>query len=118
MNEAAVSHVAAVTENFVDAGGSLAPATINRYVLSKQSALRLLQKLSTDDSFRAEYMANPRETLLGIGVSSSELPSTMPALEALAGKAAFAQSLAQVEANLANVHACLIPPHVRLLNNP
>ena len=83
-------------------------------VLSKPHAVALLQKLSTDDKFRASYMANPREALLGLGVPANSLPKSMPALTTLADKKSFAQGLEQVAADAADCHACLIPPHVRM----
>ena len=83
-------------------------------VLPKAQAVALLQKLSTDDKFRASYLANPRDALLGLGISPDLLPKTMPALSTLASKAAFQQALAQVSSGDADCYGCQVPPHVRL----
>ena len=109
MIEGAVSQEAVAKKNLSVAA--------NRYVLNKRSAVTLLEKLSSDDAFRASYMANPRDALLGIGVSASELPENMRALDALADKPVFAAALQEVEADLAAVYSCLRPPTVRFNAN-
>ena len=83
-------------------------------VLSKPHAVALLQKLSTDDKFRASYMANPLKALKSIGVPANELPKSMPALTTLADKLVFAHAFAQVQADQAEVTSCLHPPTIRL----
>jgi putative modified peptide len=83
-------------------------------VLPKAQAVALLQKLSTDDQFRASYMANPLKALESIGVPTNDLPKSMPALTTLADKLVFAHAFAQVEANQAEVTCCLHPPTIKL----
>ena len=83
-------------------------------VLDKPHAAVLLQKLSTDDKFRASYMANPRKALIGLGVPANGLPKSMPALTTLADKLVFAHALAHVQADLAEVTSCLHPPTVKM----
>jgi len=83
-------------------------------VLSKPHAITLLQKLSTDDKFRKAYAANPRDTLLGLGVPENCLPKSMAPLTTLADKKAFEEGLTQVKADAADCHTCLIPPHVQM----
>ena len=83
-------------------------------ILPKAQAVALLQKLSTDDKFRASYQANPRDALLGIGISADLLPKTMSAVTTLASKAAFQHALALVDSNDADCYGCQVPPHVRL----
>lgn len=82
--------------------------------LDKAHAVALLQKLSTDDAFRAAYMANPRDALLGLGVQSHSLPASMAPLTTLADKLVFAHALAQVQADLAECHSCLRPPTIQM----
>lgn len=86
----------------------------NDTVLSKAQAITLLQKLSSDDAFRASYQADPRSTLIGIGVPADQLPPRMSAIATLADKSVFTVALAQVSADLADVHACQIVPTVRM----
>ena len=83
-------------------------------VLSKPHAIALLKKLSTDDQFRASYMANPLNALKSIGVSANDLPNSMPPLTTLADKLVFAHAFAQLEANQAEVTCCLHPPTIKL----
>lgn len=83
-------------------------------VLGKPHAVALLQKLSTDDQFRASYQANPRQALVGLGVPADQLPASMPPLTTLADKLVFAHALAQVQADQADVCSCQHPPTVRM----
>jgi len=86
-------------------------------VLDKPHAVALLQKLSTDDKFRADYMANPRGALLAVGVPANTVSSfpdkAMAPMKTLADKSVFAAALAQVQADLADVCACQKPPQIR-----
>lgn len=86
----------------------------NDTVLSKAQASALLQKLSSDDAFRASYQANPLAALISIGVPTNQLPANMAAISSLADKSVFANALAQVQADLANVCACLQPPKIQI----
>jgi putative modified peptide len=86
----------------------------NDNVLSKAQAVALLRKLSSDDAFRASYQADPRAALIGLGVAAGGLPPTMAAIATLADKSVFVMALAQVNADLADVHACLVVPTVRI----
>jgi|KBSSwiStaDraftv2_1062776.scaffolds.fasta_scaffold458483_2 putative modified peptide len=85
----------------------------NDTVIPKAQAVALLQKLSTDDAFRAAYKANPRDVLIDLGVHASALSASMAPLTTLADKLVFAHALAQVQADLAECHSCLRPPTVQ-----
>lgn len=86
-------------------------------MLSKEMALGLLQRLSADDAFRADYEKSPASALQAAGLPS-ELIKGLPAENLAAGrllpKQDFAKSLEQVRANAANVFLCLHPPSIRL----
>lgn len=113
MNEAAAFQQQVMTEDFGSVGRVESLPDANRNILTKRSAVALLEKLSTDSAFRVTYMANPREVLRGIGVSENELPDRMPALEKLADMAVFEAALTEVRQELASVHSCQNPPTVR-----
>jgi len=83
-------------------------------VLDKPHAVALLQKLSTDDKFRASYQANPRDALAGLGIPTDKLPANTPPLTTLADKLVFAHAFAQVQADQADVCSCQHPPTVRM----
>ncbi|MBL0162285.1 MAG: NHLP-related RiPP peptide [Xanthomonadales bacterium] len=86
-------------------------------MLSKDQAIALLQKLSTDDAFRASYEKSPGEALLAAGISAEvikSLPRENLAPHKLNSKEAFAASLQQVRSESANVHLCLRVPTVKL----
>lgn len=88
--------------------------------LSKEQALDLLQKLSTDDNFRASYEKSPAAALGAAGISSKlleALPAASLASGKLLPKEAFAKSLAQVKNDAADVFLCLRPPSVQLRSN-
>lgn len=86
----------------------------NDTVLSKAQAIALLQKLSSDDAFRSSYQANPLAALIGMGVPANQLPANMAPIAALADKSVFANALAHVQADLANVCACQQPPKIQI----
>lgn len=85
--------------------------------LTKEQAMNLLQKLSTDDDFRASYEKSPATALAAAGISSKMLDA-LPAASLVSGtllpKEAFAMSLEQVKSEVADVCLCLQPPSVRL----
>jgi len=87
-------------------------------VLTKPHAVALLQKLSTDDKFRASYAANAGKALLKLGVPQATVNSMPPGhsakLGTLADKSAFAAALAQLKSGHADVCVCFHPPTVRL----
>ena len=83
-------------------------------ILAKAQAVALLQKLSTDDQFRASYLANPRAALTSAGIPGNvvnEVPQGP--LNKLADKSVFAAALAQVQADMADVCTCQVPPQIR-----
>jgi putative modified peptide len=82
-------------------------------VLDKPHAVALLQKLSTDDKFRASYKENPSGALTSIGIPANTLPGGMAPIKTLADKSVFAAALAQVQADMANVCTCQVPPQIR-----
>jgi putative modified peptide len=82
--------------------------------LERRLATKLLQKLATDDSFRAKYQADPRSALLKLGVSANEVPAKMDPVATLADKLVFAHALAQVQAGHAVISTCMHPPTISL----
>jgi putative modified peptide len=84
-------------------------------VLDKPHAVALLQRLSTDDKFRASYQSNPRAALIGLGIPADKLPTSTPPLATLADKLVFAHAFAQVQADQADICSCQHPPTVRML---
>lgn len=83
-------------------------------ILPKAQAIALLQKLSSDDQFRSIYLANPRAALATVGVPANvtnEVPDAP--LKKLADKTVFAAALMQVQAEMADVCTCQVPPQIR-----
>lgn len=86
-------------------------------ILSKEQAIALLHKLSTDDTFRASYEKSPGDALQAGGIPSEVikgLPKANLAPHKLNSKEAFATALQQVRSESANVHLCLRVPTVKL----
>ena len=83
-------------------------------LLEQRLAAKLLQKLATDDGFRASYQADPRAALLQIGVPANDLPKKIDPVATLADKLVFAHALAQVQAGQASITACMHPPTISL----
>lgn len=86
-------------------------------MLSKDQAIALLQKLSTDDKFRTSYEKSPGDALQAAGIPSEvikSLPKGNLAPHKLNSKEAFAAALQQVRSDSANVHLCLRVPTVKL----
>ena len=85
--------------------------------IGKDQAVALLQKLSTEDDFRASYEKSPSEALKAAGISADilqSLPSANLAPTKLNSKEAFAAALKQVLDDSASVYLCHQSPTVRL----
>ena len=85
--------------------------------LGKDQAISLLEKLSTDDSFRASYEKSPPAALRAFGIPEqmiNSLSSESLAPIKLTSKDAFHEALMQVRKDTADVFLCLRVPTVRL----
>lgn len=85
--------------------------------IGKDQAIALLQKLSTDDDFRARYETAPSEALEAAGIPAElirSLPIEVLTPTRLNSKEAFSAALKQVRDDLASVYLCQRPPHVQL----
>jgi putative modified peptide len=114
MNDAAAFQGIALTESFGNFQSSERPT---KYVLSKAEAIALLERLSTDDAFRARYAARPAEILLEVGVSAETvagLDDCLRPAHALAEKSVFGIALEQLRRDTVEMAVCLHPPTIRL----
>lgn len=85
--------------------------------LPKDQELKLLQKLSTDDGFRARFEADPAAALAELGVSPKDVASLAPngfGPCQLADKETIAKSHQQLAETGMTDHVCLIFPALRL----
>ncbi len=84
--------------------------------LPKAQELQVLNKLATDDDYRARFEKNPAAALKEVGVDEATLNQLDPASlqpGQLADKAAIAATHAKLaEANMSD-HVCLIVPFLR-----
>jgi putative modified peptide len=101
------------TKNAVSVGDS-SKADIK---MSREFAMVLLEKLSTDDSFRSIYEANPRQALTSIGVSEvflDALSSTSLAPTVLADRNTLGEALKMLRQYACEMCVCHSPPQIRL----
>jgi len=78
--------------------------------LSEKTIDAVLDKLATDDDFRASFQKNPREATRSLGVDDEAIDSLPEAPVAkLADKASFAKSRGQVRKQLMDARAPFMP---------
>lgn len=85
--------------------------------LPKDQELKLMEKLSTDDEFRAHFEKSPSDALSELGVSQDDVESLDPA-SLKPGKLADKASIAAAHKQLASAntaeHASMIVPFMRV----
>lgn len=78
--------------------------------LSDKTIDAVLDKLATDDGFRASFQKNPREATRSLGTDDEAIDSLSDApLAKLADKASFAKSRGQVRKQLLDARAPFMP---------
>lgn len=78
--------------------------------LSEKTIDAVLDKLSTDDDFRARFQKNPREATRSLGIEDDAIDSLSDAPVAeLADKASFSKSRGQVRQQLLDARAPFNP---------
>ncbi len=85
--------------------------------LPKEHELKLLEKLSSDDDFRARFEKSPTAALSELGVSGAAIASLDPASlkpGKLADKAAIAAAHKQLASANTTAHASMIVPFMRI----
>jgi len=86
-------------------------------MLPRGQALALLQRLATDDAFRATYQASPAAALKAAGIPAEivdGLASTSLSPATLRPREVFEQAYRQVRDEAAAVCLCHRPPEIRL----
>jgi len=82
-------------------------------IASKQQMLRLLDKLSSDDLFRARFERNPKAALVEAGFAADDV-ATFPAEQLLPGtlasKDVFESERIRVQTDIAEECSCMILP--------
>jgi|SRR5688572_23588640 putative modified peptide len=85
--------------------------------LTRDEAIALLTKLSSDDAFRTQFEKDPAGALQGIGIGTGDvaaLPPSAAAPEPLPSKEQFQQALTEVKEAGVSYHICLIFPLLKL----
>jgi putative modified peptide len=85
--------------------------------LTRDEAMALLQKLSSDDGFRATFEKDPAAALKQVGIGNGDvaaLPPTALAPQPLPPKEQFQQALDEIREGGVSDHICLIFPLLKL----
>jgi len=81
--------------------------------ITKQQMLRLLDKLSSDDAFRAQFEKDPRAGLIAAGVPAAQanaFPADHLGSGTLADKGVFAAERLRVSTSLQEECMCMVIP--------
>ncbi|MGA8277706.1 MAG: NHLP-related RiPP peptide [Rhodanobacteraceae bacterium] len=85
--------------------------------MTRDEAVALLRKLSSDDAFRTLFEKDPAAALKQIGFDNNEiaaLPSSATKPESLPSKEQFQEALGEVLESGASDHVCMIVPFLKL----